>query len=54
MGVTVEKRQHESVGALIKRFTKQVQKSGLMEELRYREFYVKPSLRKKYPKKKIW
>ncbi len=50
----LKKGKNESIESLIRRFGKKVQKSGLMEELRYREFYVKPSLRKKYPKKKIW
>lgn len=54
MNTRVEKRKNETLESLMRRFSKQVQKTGLMEELQYREFYVKPSLRKKYPKKKVW
>ena len=41
--VKVQARRNESAERLIKRFNSRVKKSGLIEELRNRRFYVKPS-----------
>tara|TARA_R100000234_G_scaffold118463_2_gene98951 strand:- start:630 stop:836 length:207 start_codon:yes stop_codon:yes gene_type:complete len=41
--VKVQARRNESTERLIKRFNSRVKKSGLIEELRNRRFYVKPS-----------
>jgi len=42
--VKVEARRNESTERLIKRFNSRVKKSGLIEELRERRYYVKPSV----------
>ena len=54
MSIYVEKRKNESIESMIKRFSRQIRKTGIMEEVHYIAFYLKPSLRKKYPKKKVW
>tara|TARA_Y100001938_G_C7960248_1_gene363930 strand:- start:51 stop:257 length:207 start_codon:yes stop_codon:yes gene_type:complete len=41
--VKVYARRNETNERLIKRFSSKVKKSGLMEELRNRRFFVKPS-----------
>ncbi|MGQ0794142.1 MAG: 30S ribosomal protein S21 [Deltaproteobacteria bacterium] len=38
---------NESIDSALKRFKKQVEKGGVLSELRKREFYEKPSERKK-------
>jgi small subunit ribosomal protein S21 len=38
---------NESIDSALKRFKKQVEKGGILSELRKREFYEKPSERKK-------
>lgn len=43
--VTVE--ENEPIERVLKRFKKECQKSGLQAELRRREFYEKPSVRRK-------
>ncbi|HPB30537.1 MAG TPA: 30S ribosomal protein S21 [Candidatus Sumerlaeota bacterium] len=43
--VTVE--QGEPIDRALKRFKKECQKSGLQAELRRREFYEKPSVKRK-------
>ena len=42
--VKVEARRNESTERLIKRFNSRVKKSGLIEELRERRYYEKPSV----------
>ena len=37
----------ESIEALLRRFKKKVEAAGIIKEVRRREFYVKPSIRKK-------
>lgn len=48
-GLTVEVRNGDFNGAL-RRFKKKVQESGILQELREREFYEKPSLVRKKAK----
>ena len=45
--VVVKKGQGESTEALIRKFSKKVLNEGILAELKKREFYQKPSLRKK-------
>ncbi len=39
--------QNESFESLLKRFTKRVQQTGILSELRRREHYEKPSMKRK-------
>jgi len=39
--------ENESFESLLKRFNKQVQQHGVLSELRRREYYEKPSIRRK-------
>ena len=48
--VKVEARRNESTERLIKRFNSRVKKSGLIEELRNRRFYTKPSVTRRLKK----
>jgi len=43
----VKASREESVETLIRRFNKEVQKSGILTELKKREFYEKPSVQRK-------
>lgn len=38
---------NESIDSLIRRFNKKVQQDGILAELRRREFYEKPSIKRK-------
>ena len=44
---TVKVKENESFEFALKRFKKQVEKAGVLTELRRREYYDKPSVRKK-------
>jgi small subunit ribosomal protein S21 len=44
-GVTVN--EHEPFEVALRRFKKQCEKAGIISEVRKRQFYEKPSLRKK-------
>jgi len=44
---TVRIRDNESFEGALKRFKKLVEKSGVLTELRKREFYEKPSVKRK-------
>ena len=48
--VKVEARRGEPTERLINRFSRKVKKSGLIEELRNRRFYVKPSVTRRLKK----
>lgn len=48
-GLVVEVRNGDINGA-IRRFKKKVQDSGILQELREKEFYEKPSIRRKKAK----
>ena len=38
---------NESIDSLLRRFNKKVQQDGILAELRRREFYEKPSIKRK-------
>ncbi|MCR4432463.1 MAG: 30S ribosomal protein S21 [Coprothermobacterota bacterium] len=40
----VVRKPNESVDELVKRFKKQVQKEGIMKEIKKREYFVSPSV----------
>ena len=40
-------RQDESLDEALRRFKRQVNKSGVLQEARKREFYLKPGLKRK-------
>ncbi len=42
--------EHESFDSLLKRFNKRVQQDGILSEVRRREHYEKPSIRRKRKK----
>lgn len=43
----VKVKENESFEGAMKRFKKQVEKAGILTELRRREYYDKPSVRRK-------
>tara|TARA_R100000008_G_C3544131_1_gene146541 strand:- start:494 stop:721 length:228 start_codon:yes stop_codon:yes gene_type:complete len=50
VNVEVRLRKGESVERLIKRFTKKVRKEGILDEVRDRRYFEKPSLKRKREK----
>ena len=52
VNIQVKLKPGEHPGNLIKRFIKKTKKSKLMDELRDRMFYEKPSIRKRKQKKR--
>ena len=48
----VVRKENESIERMLKRFVKKVKKEGIMEELRERSHYVKPSERKRRKKER--
>ena len=48
----VIKEKFDSDEKMIKRFIKKVKKSGIMEEVMDRRYYIKPSTKKRLKKKK--
>lgn len=44
---TVRAKPNESIDSLLKRFKKAVERSGVLAELRRREYYEKPSIKRK-------
>lgn len=46
-GSTVFVKENENINQALKRFKKKVDDSGLMEELREREHYIKPTTARK-------
>ena len=56
VNVEVVRKENESIERMLKRFVKKVKKEGIMEELREKTYYKKPSeikRRKKERRKKI-
>jgi ribosomal protein S21 len=47
MGIEVKKREGESAGTLIYRFTKKIQRSGVLREARKRRFHDRSLNRRK-------
>ena len=39
--------ENESIDSLLRRFNKEVQQSGVLSEMRWREFFEKPSIKRK-------
>ena len=52
VNVEVKRRENESIERMLKRFMKKVKKEGVMEELRERAYYKKPSDVKRLKKKR--
>ena len=52
VNVEVKPRQNESPERMIRRFNKKVKKSGILEELRDKRFYEKPSKAKRLKKQR--
>lgn len=48
--VFVKKQPGDSPDALIKKFSRKVMSEGIIQEMKKREFYLKPSLAKKFKK----
>lgn len=46
-GSSVFVKEHENINQALKRFKKKIDDSGLLEELRNRECYIKPCIRRK-------
>ena len=46
-GSTVFVKENENISSALRRFKKKIDDSGLLEELRNRECYVKPCIRRK-------
>jgi small subunit ribosomal protein S21 len=46
-GSTVFVKEHENINQALKRFKKKIDDSGLLEDLRNREAYLKPSIKRK-------
>lgn len=46
-GRTVTLKEHENINQALKRFKKKIDDCGLLEELRNRESYIKPSISRK-------
>ncbi len=44
---TVVSGNNESFESLLRRFTKRVQQEGILSEVRHREFFEKPSVKRK-------
>ena len=55
----VRVRENESIESALKRFKKKIQKAGILSEIKRRERYEKPSVKKKRKseaarKRKVW
>lgn len=48
--VYVKKKPGDSVDQLIKKFSRKVTNEGIVQEMKRREFYLKPSLARKFKK----
>ena len=47
VNVVITPRKNESPERMIRRFTKKVKKEGILEEVRDRRYYVKPSQKRR-------
>jgi len=47
VNVVITPRKNESPERMIRRFTKKVKKEGILEEVRERAYYVKPSQKRR-------
>lgn len=50
VGRTVVLRENENINQALRRFKKKVEDSGVLEELRQKEFYEKPTTKRKRQK----
>jgi small subunit ribosomal protein S21 len=50
--VTVKRERNDTDERMIKRFLKRVKKSGIIQEVLERRYYVKPSVRKRRAKER--
>ncbi len=48
--VYVKKSQNDTTDAMIRKFSRKVMSEGIIQEMKKREFRLKPSLAKKYRK----
>ncbi|OGH12397.1 MAG: 30S ribosomal protein S21 [Candidatus Levybacteria bacterium RIFCSPHIGHO2_01_FULL_36_15] len=48
--VFVKKQPGDSTDSLIKKFSRKVMSEGIIQEMKKREFYLKPSLARKFKK----
>jgi small subunit ribosomal protein S21 len=46
-GKTVVVKEHENINQALRRFKKKIDESGLIEDLRNRECYIKPTTQRK-------
>jgi len=46
-GKSVTIKEHENINQALRRFKKKIDESGLIEDLRNRESYIKPTTRRK-------
>lgn len=44
---TVRSNNHEPLESMLRKFKKKVVKEGIMEDMKKKEFYKKPSIKKK-------
>jgi small subunit ribosomal protein S21 len=49
-GSKVTLKEHENINQALRRFKKKIEESGLLDELRKREFYEKPTTERKRKK----
>ena len=49
-GSTVTLKEHENINQALRRFKKKVEESGLLDTLRQKEFYQKPTTERKRKK----
>jgi small subunit ribosomal protein S21 len=49
-GRTVEVKEYENINQALRRFKKKVDESGILEDLRKKEHYIKPTTAKKKAK----
>jgi small subunit ribosomal protein S21 len=49
-GSKVTVKEHENINQALRRFKKKIEESGLLDELRKREFYEKPTTERKRKK----
>lgn len=48
--VFVKKQAGDSTDSLIRKFSRKVMSEGVIQEMKKREFYLKPSLKRKFKK----
>jgi small subunit ribosomal protein S21 len=49
-GSTVTLKEHENINQALRRFKKKIEESGLLDKLRQKEFYEKPTTERKRKK----